>query len=242
MSEHEIPSQEACGIRCGCPPVELGSRCRRYQSELTRANERQAEGSGTDFLQELLKLGAPPDAVLSLKKPWDTNSILAAKKFEAAPRDLIRTLILAGPRGCGKSVAAAHVLHDWAKDYRWNSQPSGGKTWRPAIWANAAEVTAQTDFGRVDPDWLEGLERAQILVVDDLGEDGTTPGLGALTNLLKARHEARKPTVITSNLSLPAMAMRYGTSWYERLKVAAIAPDLRQAKSLRERPRPEPRS
>lgn len=226
-----------CPKDCACPPVPMGAgtRCRVYREELEAEVRRRSAQDGVDVWRELAKLGAPADALVACRKPWDTVALEAARRFESAPRDMIRTLLLAGPRGCGKSVAATHVLWHWGRNYQWNSAPSGGKQWRPAIWCDASEVTGQTDYGRVDPSWLQELERAKVLVLDDLGEDGTQPGLAALTSVLKARHEARRATVITSNLALPALALRYGASWYERLKVAAIAPDLRQAKSLRRR-------
>jgi hypothetical protein len=194
---------------------------------------RRQGSSAVDVWYEMAHLGVPPDAVLSVRKGWDTTALSAAKKFEIAPADIARTLVLAGARGCGKTTAAAHVVWHWARGHSWNNQASGGKQHRPCVWVDAAEVTAQTDFGRVDPEWLEGLRRAKLLIIDDLGEDGTQPGLAALADVLKARHEWRRRTVITSNLSLPKMEQRYGESWYERLRVAALAPDLRQAKSLR---------
>src|SRR6185312_7454202 len=177
--------------------------------------------------------GVDEDAIDGLRKSAVTRSLGAAKRFVVADPSDTRTLVLAGARGVGKSVAAAHVIGEWLRKNDVNSRPSGGKWFPPVVWCRASQVTRETDFGRVDADFLYGLERSHLLVLDDLGEDATVPGLAALTDILKIRHEKRRLTVITSNLWPDMLKTRYGESWFDRLKTAAIVPDLRGEKSLR---------
>lgn len=228
-----------------CPPVTEGTRCADYRKQLQRRAAQLGQEAGVDVPFRLQKLGVPADAILALRKLQPTRSLDAARRFLSAQRDIARTLLLAGTRGVGKTVAAAYVLADHVRKHDWNGGVSGGKQLAPFVWASAAEVTAETDFGRVSPEWLEGLRHARLLVLDDLGEDGTVVGMAALADLLKLRHEKRRATVITSNLPVDppkdkpgasCLRKRYGDSWFARLAVAAIAPALINEPSLRRRP------
>ncbi len=206
-----------------------------YRQLIRRRQEELAGGNAVDIPYKLQQLGVPRDAIKGAIAPITTVALDAARRFNSAPRETKRSLILVGHHGVGKSVAAAFVMAHWAKHYDWNSMPSGGKQFAPAFWCHAAELTSATDFGKVDPEWLEGLKRCQLLVVDELGHEGTLPGLSALRDVLTLRHEKHKATVITSNLAPDDFKSRYGDSWYERLKVAALVPDLRKEKSLRKK-------
>lgn len=224
-----------------CPHTTDGTRCADYRRELQERAKQIGSEAAVDVPYRLQRLGVPTDAIIGLRKASSTAAIASAKRWEGVPRHLARTLLLAGPRGIGKTVAAAYVLAGYVRKHDWNSAPSGGKTHPPFVWACASEVTAVTDFGRVAPEWVEGLKACQLLVLDDLGEDGTVPGVAALADVLKTRHEKHRATVITTNLPVdapdgkPSLRSRYGDSWYERLKVAAIAPNLFGEKSLRKK-------
>lgn len=239
--------------KCHCAPNEYqGEACpiiaefRRspaesrelYQQELRRRIAERSQAAGVDVPYRLQKLGVPADAVLAIRNPFDNAALNAAKRLIGAPKDLVRLLLLAGPKGCGKTTAGAFALADFVRHWEWDSQPSGGRANDPCMWVNAAEVTLQQDFGRVSPDWLEGLRRCHFLVVDDLGHDATEQGMAALTSLLLHRHEKQRRTVVTCNLSPEGLKKRYGDAWYDRVRSAAIVPDLRQEKSLR-KTRPE---
>jgi DNA replication protein DnaC len=233
-----ITTQFNCREECSyeCPPVTCGTRCRLYREQLQRRAAQLGHEAGVDVPFRLQKLGVPADNILALRKATDTKALEGAKRFLTAPKDLVRFLVLVGPHGAGKSTAAAYVLAEAVRRHDWNSQASGGRQTEPFVWTNAAEVTSVVDFGRVAPEWVEGLKRASLLVLDDLGKDGTEVGLAALRDVLTYRHEKQRRTVVTSNLAPSDFKARYGESWYERLKSAAMVPDLRNEKSMRKRP------
>lgn len=237
--------------RCYCNPNEThGSACpilaefrqtpdermAAYRDEFKRRQTELAGEAAVDVPYRLQQLGVPQDAIMAVRNPRETSALDGARRFLGAQRDLLRTLILGGPHGVGKSVAAAFVLAHAVRHHDWNSQPGGGRANAPFVWAHAAELTQQTDFGRVSPDWLEGLRRCAVLVLDDVGKDATAPGVTALTDLLTYRHEKRRATVVTSNLDVDALKERYGLAWYERVKVASLVPNLAAEKSLRKKP------
>lgn len=225
-----------------CPPrVASGSRCKLYRDALERrAEERDRHGS-VDVPRKLVSLGVPADAAYAAKAPDDSGALRAAKRFHVANRAETRELVLAGPRGVGKSVAAAWLLGQWVKAYDWQGQPSGGRYVPPFVWTPAADVVRVVDFGKVPKEWVEGLMDCRLLVLDDLGEDFTAVGVGTLADILKQRNDRRRATVITSNLPVdaakdkPSLRSRYGDSWFERLRITAIVPDLSKEQSLRRR-------
>lgn len=221
-----------------CPIIrEFRMPAEQRQEEyrkLLRAKQAEFEGGAVaDIPYRLQQLGVPHDALRALRNSLDTVALKWAHEFCGAPGAVTRTLVLGGPRGIGKTVGAAAVLFAWAKTHDWNSGVSGGKQHAPAVWMNAQEITQATEYGQVDQQWLEGCRMCRVLVVDDLGKDSTAPGLAALSSLLTERHDKLRKTIITSNMLPGELAKRYGDSWFERLKTAAIVPNLANEKSLR---------
>lgn len=191
-----------------------------------RALERDA-GIGFDIPHRLQKLGVPADPLLALRRPKHTLCIRAAERFLQAPRALVRTLLLAGEKpGIGKTTAAAFVL--WKEAEKERDQLS-------ARWVRAGAITQAAEFGRVDPEWMEGLRKTSLLVLDELGAESTTAGLAALQDLLSERHEKQRRTVLTTNMNFDSFRKRYGDAIADRIAAAGITPDLREAESLRKR-------
>lgn len=116
-------------------------------------------------------------------------------------------LILAGGKGVGKTSAACLAISE-----------RGGRRMR------ARELAAASDF---DLGFMASLERASLLVVDDLGTESLDAGgwaLGRIVGLLDARHEADAPTVITTNLTQADFLARYdvgGGRLRDRLRESA---------------------
>lgn len=105
-------------------------------------------------------------------------------------------LVLSGPTGCGKSMAAAAV-------------PAEN---RYAMFIRADELVRlfSSMFGE-QYDQQHKLRNTELLVIDDLGcELDATRMLPALLDLLDARQSARRhPTIVTTNLTPAAFRERY---------------------------------
>lgn len=147
-------------------------------------------------------------------------------------------LFLCGVRGCGKSVAAAHVLAHRAKRHVWNAGPSGGGPTEPFLWIDARDLAGVGEFREGDQPLLRSLRLARTLVVDDVGDEGTNYGRDLIANLLLDRHAERRQTVVTSNLTAEAFKARYGAALYDRLVTSAVAPDLSAEESHRRKRSP----
>lgn len=128
----------------------------------------------------------------------DTKAIQAARQFVESDRQF---LVLAGGVGCGKTVAAALVVHQL-----------GGRF---------IDVSRLVRLSRYDDDQIRPYEECSLLAIDDLGmEYADTKGsfLATLDGLLNARYAAGLRTVITANLAWDAFRRRYGERIADRLK------------------------
>lgn len=125
-------------------------------------------------------------------------------------------LVLAGASGLGKSQAAAWCLREAVRAYPWNTGATGTTHARPFVLWHGAELAATALYGnhaaaRMDDaerEWHEA-ERAVLLVLDDLFAQRkplSGPHQDRLTRLLVARHGRGAATVLTVNLSTPALA------------------------------------
>jgi DNA replication protein DnaC len=143
-------------------------------------------------------------------------------------------LLLAGPPGTGKTVAATHCVVDFCRNWAWNSQPSG-PTFEPVLYVDASSLTRLSAFDSNDKAYLEQLQNARLLVLEDAGDEGTELGKGVFVELLMTRHAKRKRTVVCSNVTLPAFKARYGEAVADRIRSAGIVPELSKIKSMRGR-------
>jgi hypothetical protein len=145
--------------------------------------------------------GVPAEAVrlVCAGEVLETESILAARELvDEVHRGKVWAAIL-GPVGCGKTVAAAM----WLTEVR--SSHHGGRVFI------ASEVIASLPLGTVwAEERLEALSKAPGLVMDDLGlNDGLDGKLHpSCQRVLRARYDARMPTLITSN-GLPDQVRQY---------------------------------
>jgi len=106
-------------------------------------------------------------------------------------------LVLAGPRGVGKTLAACYAL---AK--------VGGRY-----------LTAY-QFARPGLD-LDELKGQRLIVVDQLGRENVGASeffLSSLEELIDARYANRSPTILAGNLTTEMFAMRYGGILEDRLR------------------------
>lgn len=108
----------------------------------------------------------------------------------------------------------------WDEAYRGNRSllfygpPGTGKTFAAACIANRLMErnvpVMMTSFVRLmgeDNELLDQLDRARLLVIDDLGaERGTETALEAVYNIVDTRYRQGKPMILTTNLTLDEMA------------------------------------
>jgi DNA replication protein DnaC len=228
---------------CGLDAVAL-SRTDEGRAELKRrqnaAYARHGAARGATGYAEAWrwaqKAGAPYEALSALREgPDDSAALAAARKFNRDGEAL--ALVLLGPTGVGKTLAASLVAVDFAARWPWNEQPSGGAV-EPIRYVAAATLTRLSAYDAAAQHHVESLQRCQLLVLEDAGDEGTDLGRGLFVELLMARHAARRRTVITGNLRPSTFRERYGAAVADRIRSSGYAPDLFAEKSRRRRARP----
>lgn len=178
---------------------------------------------------KLQKLGVTAQTIMGLRDAVEGDALEAARKFLAQPREprlLAPFLVLLGEPGVGKSVAAAYVLQDFVMRHRWNENATGTQL-EPFLFVAAADLTSLSQFEKDDRDRIERWKRADVLVIDDAGDEGSRIGRDALIALLMNRADNCRWTVLTSNVTGEAFVTRYGKPLADRLRACAIAPKLR---------------
>jgi DNA replication protein DnaC len=200
-----------------------------YAAEARARAEGGAESKGKAAYR-MSQIGVPALSIMALKHVSPNASIKAALEFiDSGERHF---LALIGGPGIGKSVAAAYVLQDFVRRYKWNEQPTGANA-SPAVYVEAASLTGVTAWEDEHKRQMRAAREARLLVVDDMGNEGTPAGVAALATLLMSRADDRKRTVLTSNLTKAAFVERYGAPLADRLKAVALTPNLQSEKSLR---------
>lgn len=188
---------------------------------------RESKGRAAYRLQQL---GVPSRSILALGHELDANAtVCAARTFMDGSKPF---LVLIGTPGVGKSVAAAYVLQEFVRSFRWNEQAAGSNP-RPAVYLEAGALTGVTAWDEHHRREMEAARAAQVLVVDDMGDEGTPAGIDAVARLLLHRADNSRRTVITSNLTKAAFAKRYGAALADRLREIAVTPDLQNEQSYR---------
>jgi hypothetical protein len=89
------------------------------------------------------------------------------------------------------------------------------------LWISAPELE-RLSRRKWSPEFEE-LERAPILVVDDLGEElRSEESVAMISSLLTCRMGARLPTIITTNLNGQAFQGRYGERIVDRVRQSGL--------------------
>lgn len=168
-----------------------------YDRVQSRLNRLTAAGCTDPFILKWVpKATRPP---MPLGDPAGAEAAMAAAEdFVADPSRLV--LVLSGGTGAGKSMAAGWIV------------ASQGGVWMPATDSNSFE-----GFEEI----RSRMERCELLVVDDLGQERETgAGTTLLIPLLTTRIDRGRRTVVTTNLAPPALTARYGERWISRIRQA----------------------
>ncbi len=179
------------------------ARNREWQETIAKVS---AETAATRHRSEAIARGVPAKDVgkilAELSAPGSLEKrrplVLAAKLLTYEP-DKRRTLVLSGPTGAGKTVAAG-----------WLVAKLEGRM------VTAHQISRMDKFSA---EAMGPLEAASCLAIDDLGVEYLDPKgvyLSALDGLLNARYAALLRTVITTNLDGASFKKRYGARIYRR--------------------------
>lgn len=141
--------------------------------------------------------------------------LTASAKPPSSKEESPNLLVLAGPKGVGKTLAAAHVML-----HADPIQPYGGK-WRTEHaprFRHATELAEVSLYGEADKPERLALKNTKCLVIDDLGtEIATEHFLTLFDGVFNARYGGYGLTVLTTNLTAPSFSARYGERVYDRI-------------------------
>ena len=172
--------------------------------------ETKQELSLSELISSLKFQGMPQRIIDTLQsKPKDTSALLAVKKFMEAPKEAW-CLVLAGPKGCGKSTAGAYYL--WNKTKSMASAPP-----KDMRWWTASRVARVSGFN----DHLEKMMSVPLMVIDDLGVEYLDKNgyfNHRLDELIDDRYSNYRKTIITTNLNSQDFQARYGDRVADRIR------------------------
>lgn len=118
--------------------------------------------------------------------------------------------VLAGPSGSGKTSLAVACMRERLL----------GALFMPAIRLGVARLQGKLGDGEADA--VEQAVRADLLVLDDVGQEAKT-ATNAVRDVVFARHDAERPTWITTGLTSQQLAELYGDGFLRRVLEGAVA-------------------
>lgn len=174
-----------------------------YERVRTDYAEHLAEKQqASDARDEAYRQADPRLANATAMRAVDTAAIRAVYNWNAVHRQI---LLLLGPKGIGKSVAACHYFYAVAK-LRW-----------PPVFVRAAEFARMSKFDGERDYVLD----AQHLILDDLGVEYDAKGSVAsdFDELIDRFYsDPDRRLIITSNLLPDEFAARFGVRVIDRLR------------------------
>jgi DNA replication protein DnaC len=220
--EHEVRMASDPAYRERLEQIEKATAQRKAMEAESRAEARRVKIGIPRFTWKIL------DA-----KPENTEPMRLVRRLYN--EDELRILILAGPPGTGKTVAAAAYLDKPQTRRVWNSMRyddsgAGAFDWVPMSerFVSASELPRHGIYGD-DAEFWDDLKSVDRLVIDDLGTeplDSKGFTLGNLADVVSTRHAELRKTAITTNLSLDAFRERYlahdGGRLHDRLREAGV--------------------
>lgn len=186
-----------------------------------------------------VKRGAPQAEVRMVMRDTlvETPALAFAKEWLVSMlrEDARAILVMAGPKGVGKTVAAVYALIKATP-----APPSGFSAWpesQSPKFRHASEVAELGVFGTEEDKKARGeLKRCKTLVVDDLGAEYMTEQCKVLwDSLVNARYGSAGATILTTNLTHEQFALRYGERVFDRIRGRGEWYDI-DGESMRGRP------
>lgn len=149
---------------------------------------------------------------------WVTPAVTRVREFASSTAAV---LVMSGRPGCGKSVAACL----WLLEGRYRPKAVASRSdhvWDQEVlrkvsrrWVSAVDLARAGSFGDAVEDTWRPAEKAELLVVDDLGQEMLdTKGwaLGNMVALLCRRFDEGLRTVVTTNMCGADWKARYCSS------------------------------
>lgn len=215
-----IPATPACGY-CGTCERCIADRRRRDRE----CAEQDAARNRRDWLREI---GIPAKYQGASYATLDTTTALStARKYHRGEGwkrgSKSRTLLLLGPTGTGKTMAACALVSELLPDLRMSQ-------W---FTMTSALLRDLLDYRSVDKT-MDRATRTSLLVVDDL-VDLEPKGLALFEEVIITREAEGRPLVITSNLTPKRLNEMFSDRVVDRLRVWGDTVTCTGA-SLRKRP------
>ena len=219
LDEAEIPDEmlddsPLCGL-CGGTGYHKGAMCECLR-ELCRQEQKRelapllATGKERfeNFRLDLYPDRFYPSIGTSPRKLMQGNLNLC-RRWAAEFRPGADSLLFSGATGLGKTFLSACIARQ-VTDEGWG-----------VVYATAAQLFADYEavrFDRREASVLEPYETGDLLILDDLGTEMTTPlVISSLYTLINQRLLAKKSTIISTNLPSEKLESRYNGQIASRL-------------------------
>lgn len=197
--------------------VPVMCQCQQDQEKAEKeraAREREMEAIAA-LKQQSLMDDRLNDATFSafVQRPENARILKICRKYaERFDEMLVKNqgLLFYGDVGTGKTYAAACIAN-YLLDRR-----------VPVVMTSFVKLLdAMIGFQTDDSKLIARLNKAKLLVIDDLGaERGTDTALEKVYNIVDSRYRARKPVILTTNLSIEEMKDTVDTRYariYDRI-------------------------
>jgi DNA replication protein DnaC len=158
------------------------------------------------------RYGVPPRLVVPLAAMRETSAILRVRRYVEEDFPSGRCLVLTGPTGVGKSLAAAYAI-------RLTSNTFTGSMARRFFYFPALCGRLLVPHSREES--LELVKHTQLIVLDDFGTEYVKEGglIDAFLDEIVWYREANyKPTIITTNLDTEGLKKRLPARLIDRLR------------------------
>lgn len=183
----------------GCPV--FSRECNRGKAILAEMRQKAEDSVPSEIPERYRK---------SIVQYDETEAIRGARQWNGAG-----VMYICGSTGTGKTYAAAWWVYNrlfqrleknWDEPFMW--QEAAKYEMR---WFSAFDIC-------IDRTIMQEARNAPLLIIDDLGcEVESATNKAIINDLIANRYSHRKPTIITSNLSMEELQSRYKDRMYERI-------------------------
>ena len=215
---------QICGHLRNMTPEEMAA----HDAEIERQERQQAE---REKLERYEKSGVPERYFTESLETYKITNEMQATAAKAATNFLhaakcgeFKSLVLIGSAGMGKTHLACAIIREAGGKYR--TAPDIVEEMRRAKSFTAAETEAEI---------IDYYGRVKLLVIDEIGRGiSATDEKYMLYQIINARYNTRKPTVLISNLGKSDFLQYIGVAAADRLVESAEICELKGESYRRE--------